>query len=276
MGVAAIGTTRRPPKAAEGLVFLDLEDPGKDEAWRRVRPDVVLLCAGVATLEACRRDPDRSRRINVEGTVAVARDLAADGASVIHLSSNHVFDGTRPRRAASDAPCPVTEYGRQKAETEAALRACVARLTVVRLTKVVSGGRRDPVFAQWVRDLKAGGEIHPFCDMALSPVPLACVVTILIMLALAPREGVFQISGEEDWSYDRAAGLAAAIVGAAPGLVRPIRAVESGRFFERVAPHTTLDTSAIEEVFGVRPPAVRRTLERTFTDLAGAPGEERP
>jgi hypothetical protein len=47
--------------------------------------------------------------------------------------TNLVFDGSVPCRNAHDAACPVTEYGRQKAEAEKQLLALGNMAAVVRV-----------------------------------------------------------------------------------------------------------------------------------------------
>ena len=86
------------------------------------------------------------------------------------LSTNQVFDGSVPEMAADAPASPVSEYGRQKARVEAALRARMdqgAPVAVLRLAKVVS--RDMPLIRGWVDALSAGKPIRAFHDMTLAP-----------------------------------------------------------------------------------------------------------
>src|SRR5690606_13067764 len=106
--------------------------------WEPPACDVAFLCAGVSSMERCRTEPERARRVNVAGTIAVAQRLLDRGAHLVYLSSNQVFDGSKPKRRGDEPTCPRSEYGRQKAHVEQALsgqRACI-----VRLTKVLGSG----------------------------------------------------------------------------------------------------------------------------------------
>src|SRR5437016_3263455 len=114
-GRPALGTSRRPD-AGQGLMSLDLAAP--PDKWDGPLVAVAYVCAAVTRLEACRRDPHGAARVNVDGTVRLARLLAGQGAFVVFLSTNHVFDGTRPYRPPHEATCPLNEYGRQKAMAE--------------------------------------------------------------------------------------------------------------------------------------------------------------
>ena len=118
---------------------------------------------------------NRARSVNVTGTVALVERLVSQGAFVVHLSSAHVFDGTRPHRREHDQTCPVTEYGTQKADAERSILKLGDSVAVVRFAKIV--GPTDPLFGGWATSLSAGQPISPFSDMTMSPVPLSCAVS---------------------------------------------------------------------------------------------------
>ena len=109
-GARVLGTTRRRENVSEECLHLDLAD--NVQQWRPPQPvDVAILCAGVTALQACKNNPTESAKINVAGLTQLARNLFRDGAFVIYLSTNQVFDGSVPFRSAHDPRCPVTEYG---------------------------------------------------------------------------------------------------------------------------------------------------------------------
>ena len=97
-----------------------------------------VICAGVSSVGACANDPLGTAQVNVDGTVALANRLASEGAFVVFLSTGHVFDGSRPNHLAEDAFSPITEYGRQKAKTEAQLGELGDSVAIVRLSNVPS------------------------------------------------------------------------------------------------------------------------------------------
>ena len=92
-----------------------------------IRSGAAVLAAAVTKLDACERDPEATARVNVEANLALAAMLASQGVYVVFLSSNQVFDGTRPHRLGSEPTSPQTVYGRQKAEVESRLLARTTR-----------------------------------------------------------------------------------------------------------------------------------------------------
>ena len=199
--------------------------------------------------------------MNVEGTLALARRLAERDALVVFPSTNLVFDGARPFPPA-DAPLnPQTEYGRQKAEVEHALRE-LPRHAIVRFTKVLGPGAA--LLSGWADALRRGVAVHPFADMQMAPVPLAFAVEALLRVGAAAVEGVVQVSAAGDISYAAAARHVARSVQADEQLVQPILAAKSGLQLEHLPAHTTLDATRLAQTLGLAPPDARVAIERAL------------
>lgn len=268
-GEPVVGTTRRPKAVDESHLYLDLTE-GVD-GWRCLWPiAVAIVCAGVTKLDACRREPVATTRVNVQGVCALVENLVARGAFVIYLSSNQVFDGSVPYRLPDDPVSPVTEYGRQKAEAEHQISQWGDSVAIVRFTKVL--GPTDPLFSEWVKALQNGETIRPFSDMYMAPVPLSCAVSVLRLVAILHLSGILQVSGERDISYAEVAYLGARMLGVAQTLVQPVEASQSGCYTEPVPANTTLNIDRLKSALGIAPPDVRWTIEMAFMNSQASDG----
>lgn len=272
-GVAVVATTRRREGASQGRVLLDLAADLRD--WRPPTGiALAYLCAAVTSLEQCRQDPAGTRRVNVEALGSIGEKLLAAGAFVVFPSTNLVFDGSVPRPAPSDPVCPTTEYGRQKADLERVLLAS-GRAAVVRLTKVLSPQTRP--LGEWREGLAEGKAIHPFADMVMAPVSLSFAAEVLLRVGRAEVAGITQVSAPQDITYEQAARQLARHFGVSPELVQPITTAQSGRTFEAVPRHTTLDTARLRDELGLQPPGAAEVLAGVFAQMAfSPPGEAAP
>lgn len=259
-GEWVIGTTRRRGKIDKNRIYLDLSDSVKN--WHFTSPiGVAILCAGVTKLDECRRNPTTTAFINVDAVSELVKNLVANGAFVIYLSSNEVFDGSVPYSLPEDPLSPQTEYGRQKAEVENRIRG--ESLSIVRFTKVLEP--TVPLFSEWSEALRNKTTIQPFADLFMAPITLACAVSVLRLVADLRLPGILQVSGERDISYAEACSLGAMVLGADPNLVQPVWASESGRFKEPIPVNTTLNVDRLRSVIGMEPPDVDWTIEALFT-----------
>jgi dTDP-4-dehydrorhamnose reductase len=134
---------------------LDLDGPPDAGDLRAWRPDIVVNSAAWTDVDGCARDPGRAMRINGEGAGRVAEMAASSDARVVHISTNEVFDGTRPQPySEADEPNPVNAYGRSKLAGERAVAAANPRHVIIRtawlfgpggtnfVTKIIAAGRR--------------------------------------------------------------------------------------------------------------------------------------
>ena len=80
-------------------------------------PDLVLHTAAWTDVDSAEADPQSAAAVNVGGT----RHAAGLGAPIVYFSTDYVFDGVkRAPYVESDAPNPLSAYGRSKLHGEAA------------------------------------------------------------------------------------------------------------------------------------------------------------
>lgn len=58
------------------------------------RPEVVIHSAALSNTWYCEQHPEESHRVNVQGTVRIAKACKLVGAKLIFLSSDQVYNGT--------------------------------------------------------------------------------------------------------------------------------------------------------------------------------------
>ena len=114
--------------AADDVLALDRAawDVGNEAPPLPWTPDLVLHAAAWTNVDGAEDDPQGAAAANVGGTAHVA----ALGAPLVAFSSDYVFDGTKAGPyVESDAPSPLSAYGRSKLHGEAAAgeRAWVVR-----------------------------------------------------------------------------------------------------------------------------------------------------
>ncbi len=264
-GTQVVRSSRRPGAAVAGALSLDLA--AAPESWPELPAvEAAVICAAVARVQDCADDAEGSARINVGGTIALAERLAARGVYTLFLSSDKVFDGRLPRRARDDAPCPRTEYGRQKAAAERAILGLGAGGAVLRLAKVLSP--ELGLLQDWRRALRAGRPIEAFHDMWLAPVRDDFVARLAARLVAERRPGIFQASGDEDIAYVELALSLARALGVDRGLVRA-RAVDPALIPPEARPrHSTLDTALEARLYGLGATSSRALCREVAAELA--------
>lgn len=125
---------------AVGRPELDLADPKHATAvFAALRPDAIVSAAAYTAVDEAESKADLAFAINGRGAGAVATAAAELGVPVIHLSTDYVFDGSKPTAWVEDDPTgPLGVYGASKRAGEAAVLGAGARAVVLRVAWVHS------------------------------------------------------------------------------------------------------------------------------------------
>ncbi len=109
------------------------------EVIPRARPELVVHAAAYTKVDQAEAEPDRARAVNVGGSENVATAAARAGATLVYISTDYVFDGSKGAPyVETDPPNPLSVYGRTKLEGEAAALSANPRTFVVRTSWLYS------------------------------------------------------------------------------------------------------------------------------------------
>ena len=235
---------------------IDLRRPdGLAGMVSRLRPDCVLSCAAITSVDACQADEATAFAVNGEAPGQLARGAADAGAPIIHLSTDYVFGGRQATPyVESDAPDPVNVYGLSKLAGEIAVAAVPGRHAVVRTTWITSpfGG----FLLNVLREAGAAREVRVVADQIACPTPALGLARALLAMAerLASDDdsrltGVFHGAGAG--AVDRAT-VAQALVERLnlPGHIIPTQAADLFAGAPRPA-YSALDSRKLAEIYGV-------------------------
>ena len=127
------------------------------EYLQRLKPKVILNCAGFTDVDACEDEDFIVRKTNVEGPRNLAQGSARFNCRMVHISSDYVFSGQKgiPQPYFEDDPVdPIQAYGRSKVESEVAVRENSPNYIIIRTS--------------WLYGINGKNFIHSIIEKALS------------------------------------------------------------------------------------------------------------
>ncbi len=99
----------------------------------QLRPHVIVNAAAYTAVDEAERNEETAFKVNADAVAAIGRAARSINASVIHFSTDYVFDGeTTTAYAETDAPKPLNVYGRSKLAGEQMLRSAGADHLIIR------------------------------------------------------------------------------------------------------------------------------------------------
>lgn len=187
------------------LPEMDITDPqGLKRYFAEKKPTLVINCAAHTKVDQCEREKDKADTINGYAVGYLASACKSLSATLVHISTDFVFDGTqrRPYRI-DDGPHPLSAYGKSKllGETELQKNA-PARWLIVRTAWLY--GRHGPNFPRtMVQAAQAGKPLTVVSDQMGSPTYTVDLGAAILDLLDAGGGGVFHAtnSGQTTW-YD--------------------------------------------------------------------------
>ena len=228
---------------------LDVADPAQLAAVDFAAYSTVINAAAYTRVDDAETAEGRRQAwaTNVTALAALAAACTAHDLTLVHLSSDYVFDGERTVHAEDEDPSPLGVYGQTKAAGDAVV-AGVPRHYLVRTSWVVGDGKN---FVATMAGLAAGGVDPAVVDDQVGRLAFASDVAagILHLLRVRPPAGTYNLSNSgEPASWARIAAEVFALRGADPRRITPTTTAAYYGNRPGIAPrpaHSTLDLAKI-------------------------------
>jgi dTDP-4-dehydrorhamnose reductase len=266
-----------------GRPGFDFDRPETVEAvFRAAAPRMVVNAAAYTAVDAAETDVEAAYRANRDGPALLAALCAAADVPLIHVSTDYVFDGAKAEPyVETDPVAPQGVYGASKLAGEQAVMASGAKVIILRTAWVYAAAGKN-----FVRTMLTVGKSRPRLTVVadqhgcpttaadLADAILAIIVRLDAMGWQAGYRGIFHAAGSGATTWF---GLAVATFeeagrhGANVPEVGPIATADWPTPAKRPA-NSRLDCTRLYDVFGVRLPPWRDSLNRTVeTIFATAP-----
>jgi len=131
-----------PGAVGVDLDELDVSDPAQVSAWPWEEYDVVLNAAAFTAVDAAETPEGRAQAwaANATAPARLARVAADQGITLVHYSTDYVFDGTSTSHTEDEPLTPLGVYGQTKAAGDLAV-AGAPRHYLLRTSWVVGAGK---------------------------------------------------------------------------------------------------------------------------------------
>lgn len=264
-----------------GELKADFKDPESMLALiRRLRPSAIVNSAAHTAVDKAESEPDLARTINATTPGALAREAAAIGATMVHYSTDYVFDGSGDKPHDESTPTgPLSVYGHTKLEGEELVRSSGCRHLILRTSWVY--GARGGNFARTMLRLAAEREeLKVIDDQVGAPTgaELLADITALALQRVAADgslAGTYHCVADGHTSWH---GYARFVIEWARAHGHPIK-VQADRIGAIASTDYTtparrplnsrLATGKLRQAFGVHLPDWRCGVERMLTEVLG-------
>lgn len=222
----------------------------------------IINCAAYTNVDLAETEKLECNAINVTAVKNIAMAADGNGAKVIHISTDYVFDGTahRPYRE-SDKVNPISQYGTTKRSGETALIALAPDSIIIRTAWLYSPFGKN--FVKTILRLsKEQNEIGVVCDQIGTPT-YAHDLALAILAILKCHQwvsGIYHFTDEGACSWYDFAKTIVKLAGNIDCKVKPILSDDFPRPAARPY-YSVLDRTRIKATYGVTIPHWEDSLE---------------
>lgn len=234
------------------------------------KPDVLVSAAAYTQVDKAEAEPELAFAINQDGPRALAAAARGLEIPLVHLSTDYVFDGTKPSPYVEDDPAaPQGIYGASKLAGERAVLAENDNSAVLRTAWIYS-----PFGANFVKTMlrlaQDREEVRVVADQTGNPTSALDIADSIFRVAAnllngpeREKRGIFHMTGatEASWAdFAEAIFEISANAGGPTATVKRIGTADYPTAARRPA-NSRLDSGKLERVHGARLPEWRSSLK---------------
>jgi dTDP-4-dehydrorhamnose reductase len=195
------GANRHPAREGYRYETLDITDSvAMERLLARELPDVVIHTAAMTQVDDCEFKRDECVALNVTAVSELAQLSTRLGFHLVHVSTDFIFDGTKPMYTEDDAANPLSYYGWSKLEGEKRVIEHANSYSILRTVLVygqVADMSRTNIVLWAHGTLKQQKAANVVTDQFRTPT-LAEDLAMGCFLAAAQRaQGIYNIAGKD-------------------------------------------------------------------------------
>jgi dTDP-4-dehydrorhamnose reductase len=226
---ARLATARGLHALALGRRDIDITDADSiATAIARLRPWAIVNAAGYVRVDEAEHD-ERCERENADGALLLAQASRANNVKLLTFSSDLVFDGSkRTPYLESDAPRPLSAYGRSKTHAERYVRENDPHALIIRTSSFFGPWDEANFVVSTLRSVTAGRPVRAADDIVVSPTYVPDLVNECLDLLIDDETGLWHVAGPDAVTWAELARRATDIAGLGTTLVEGCRADSLG------------------------------------------------
>lgn len=254
---------------------IDLTDGASIRRWvREVQPSVIINAAAYTAVDKAEADFERANQINGLAPALLAEEAKLLGALLVHYSTDYVYDGTKNSPyVESDAPNPLSAYGRSKLSGDEAILQSGVNHLIFRLCWVY-GARGQNFMLTMMRLAREREKLRVVRDQFGCPTwsrMIAETTALALSRALGATDraavnGVYHLAAQGQTSWH---GFAEAIIALMPEGEKKCRTVEPIPTTEYPLPakrpaYSVLSCEKLQRAFGLQLPEWHTSLKQVL------------
>lgn len=236
------------------------------ELITRVKPQIILNCAALTSIEVCEINETKAHILNYELPKNLAVVSKALGIKLIHISTDHFASEHLTPRSEFENMIPVNVYGDSKLKAEQIISRINPEALIVRVNFFGFGvTKKSNLLDEIILKLSLGENFYGFTDVQFNPISIEQVVVGVNMLIKLGASGLINLAGNEIVSKFDFTQIVSEVFDLDKSLVKPHSSSGHQTGVRRVN-YLPLDNTKFTNLTGHKFPTLRGMLDQLKED----------
>jgi dTDP-4-dehydrorhamnose reductase len=243
--------------SSKDISFLDVTDKNSFRfLLERVRPDVVINCAGITKVDLCEKFPEKCWELNSWQPLQIAQECCARKIKYVHISTDHFLNLRDVKLKESDMAVPINQYSFSKLNAELFIYLANKHSLIIRSNFFHFNLDSPKTFLDHlIVAVKREKVCYSFSDVFFTPISTTQLATYIEELVDIDVSGVVNIVGSEVLSKFDFHNAVLKEMSALSDFHLPVL-LDSVELHARRPRYMALDNSLLERLLGVKVPSI--------------------
>ena len=165
---------------------------------KEVMPDLIIHTVALASVDECERNPKMAYQLNAVAARTVALACARLRIKLMHVSTDHLFNGLVPMLTEEATVEPINIYARTKAQAEVMVQDVNHSALIIRTNFFGWGKSGKKSFSDRILEmLYSSRRIALFKDAYFSPIIMEYLIQASHVLIDKGESGIYHVVGNE-------------------------------------------------------------------------------
>ncbi len=173
-------------------------------AFGKYNPDYCINCAAYTNVEKAEEEPEQALEVNAEGVKKLAEVCKEYGTTLIHISTDYVFDGEKGTPyTVNDEPNPINEYGKSKLQGEKYIQEITENYFIVRTSWLYSKEFGKNFYRTILQKVQTEKELRVIDSQTGCPTDTENLATYIMSLIVSNDKGygIRHFSGKKEMTW---------------------------------------------------------------------------
>ena len=169
-----------------------------EKTFSSFKPDLVINTVALTNIEKCEEQPALASKINLNFLKLLTKATKKFSGKIIHISTDHLFDGKVPFVNEKNILCPLNQYAKTKVEAEEFIQNEMPESLILR-TNFFGWGpvHRQSFSDQIINSINNQKKIYLFKDAFFNPISLRNLSNLIVNLIENEASGVFHLAAND-------------------------------------------------------------------------------